>query len=196
MILVLDNYDSYVYNLVAYLKEAGENVVVRTPENFREDEVCGFGISGVLLSPGPGHPEESQVMKKIMDDFAGRTPILGVCLGHQFIATYYGGEVIRGERPMHGKLTKVCIENGADEEEIGIFQGIPKEFTVTRYHSLVATEPLPKMLKVTARDEDGVIMGLSHREIPVFGVQFHPEALQTEYGHELINNFIRICNEN
>ncbi len=189
MYLMIDNYDSFVYNLYAYLRELSQEVqVVRNDKITVEEIEEREDLSGIFISPGPGRPSDGGISGQVVEAFAGRIPILGVCLGHQIIAQVYGAEVRKGTRPMHGKVTEIET-NGT-----GLFSGLPGRFFVTRYHSLVVSdERFPAQLQVDARTADGVIMALSHRTKLVYGVQFHPEAVLTEYGHELLQNFVRIC---
>ncbi len=186
MIFILDAYDSYVYNLVAYIQALGESIEIRQPHRITIEQLERLEPDGIVLSPGPGHPGEYPLTEAILKTFYKKIPILGVCLGHQAIGHFFQCEIIRGKTPMHGKLTKIhhCQQ--------GIFRGLPKEYFVTRYHSLIIDRISPD-LRVTAVAEEGVIMGIEHRNYPVYGVQFHPEALQTEYGSELLNNFIGQC---
>ena len=185
MILVIDNYDSFTYNVVQYLAELGE-----APKVFRNDEIGVKEIealkpSQIVISPGPGTPDEAGITLAAIAQFAGRIPILGICLGHQAIGQAFGGKVVRAARVMHGKTSRIR-HDGA-----GVFRGIADDFTATRYHSLVVERgSLPECLTVSAHSEDGEIMGLRHRRLAVEGVQFHPEALLTEHGHELLQNFI------
>ena len=186
MILVLDNYDSFTYNLVQYLGELGAEVSV-----FRNDEISIERIeqlrpSHVVISPGPCTPNEAGITLELIGRLAGRVPLLGVCLGHQAIGQAFGGRVVRARRVMHGKVSRV----GHDGK--GVFRNVPNQFTATRYHSLVVERSsLPASLEVSAESEDGEIMGLRHRSLPVEGVQFHPEALLTEHGHKMLQNFIQ-----
>jgi len=186
MILVLDNYDSFTYNLVQYLGELGAEVSV-----FRNDEISIEGIerlrpSHIVISPGPCTPNEAGITLELIGRLAGRVPLLGVCLGHQAIGQAFGGKVVRARQVMHGKVSRV----GHDGK--GVFRSIPDRFTATRYHSLVVERAsLPACLEVSAESEDGEIMGLRHRSLPVEGVQFHPEALLTEHGHKMLQNFIQ-----
>jgi anthranilate synthase/aminodeoxychorismate synthase-like glutamine amidotransferase len=187
---LIDNYDSFVYNLSAYLEENGRKVLVRRADQVSPEEINALRPEGIILSPGPKRPRDAVESRQILEIFQGKVPILGVCLGHQLIGWYYGADVCHGARPMHGKLSRIRHDGR------GLFQGLPQEFPVTRYHSLVVSEErLPGELEVTARTEDGVIMGLRHRTLPVYGVQFHPEAVLTEYGHELLENFHKICRD-
>lgn len=188
MFYIVDNYDSFVYNLAAYLQEAGRHVIVRRADQATPEEIHQLRPEGIILSPGPKRPEDAAESRRVLMEFQNRIPILGVCLGHQLIGRFFGASVGKGTRPMHGKVTTIRHRGE------GLFQGLPHTYQVTRYHSLVVKEEgLPPCLRVSARTEDGVIMGLEHRELPVFGVQFHPEAVLTEYGHELLGNFQKIC---
>ncbi len=185
MILVLDNYDSFTYNLVQYLGEHGAEVAVHRNDEVSVDKVESLKPSHVLISPGPCTPNEAGITLALIGRLAGRVPLLGVCLGHQAIGQAFGGKVVRARRVMHGKTSRI----GHDGK--GIFEKIPNRFLATRYHSLVVERAsLPACLDVTADAEDGEIMGLRHRSLPVEGVQFHPEALLTEHGHKLLQNFI------
>lgn len=188
MFYMVDNYDSFVYNLAAYLREAGQEVLVRRADEMSLNEIYDLQPEGIILSPGPKRPCDAVESQRILAEFQNKIPVLGVCLGHQVIGEFYGSTVCRGKRPMHGKIT--CIHH----DGTGLFSKLPATFRVTRYHSLVVSErTLSPTLRVTARSEDGVIMGLEHRTMPVYGVQFHPEAVLTEYGHELLKNFQQIC---
>lgn len=194
MYFMIDNYDSFVYNLARYMEELGETVeVVRndkiTVERLKKAEASGE-LSGIILSPGPKSPKDCGICREIVWQMGERVPILGVCLGHQIIGDVFGANVKKGVRPMHGKVTP--IETTGE----GVFAGLPRTYDVTRYHSLIVDrEHLPECFTVDAWSEDGVIMGMHHKEQPVYGVQFHPEAVLTEYGHELLKNFTEICGE-
>ena len=187
-ILVVDNYDSFVFNLVQYLAQLGADVTVRRNDEVTPEEACEY--DGVLLSPGPGTPEEAGVCMDIVRECAGRVPIFGVCLGHQAIAASYGATVSRAPELLHGKTSLVLHEN------IGVLAGLPSPFTATRYHSL-AVEPatVPDELVVTGRTEGGVIMAIRHRDLPVEGVQFHPESVLTEGGHAMLANWLAECGD-
>ena len=187
-ILVVDNYDSFVFNLVQYLAQLGAQVEVRRNDAVEAGE--GLDFDGVLFSPGPGVPEGAGVCMDMVRTIAGRTPILGVCLGHQAIAAVYGAEVSRAPELLHGKTSQVH-HGGA-----GVLAGLPDPFTATRYHSL-AVDPatVPECLEVTAHTDSGVIMGLRHREYLVEGVQFHPESVLTEGGHLLLANWLEECGD-
>ena len=190
MYLMIDNYDSFVYNLKAYFEEAGHEILVRRNDGITVEEIRELHPEGIILSPGPKTPKEAGISAQVVRSFSVVIPILGVCLGHQTIAYAADASVCKGSRPMHGKVTPV-FHNGK-----GVFQGLPQGFSVTRYHSLVVEEKtLPSDYRVDARSEDGAVMAISNRNMPVYGVQFHPEAVLTEYGHELLENFHFICEE-
>jgi anthranilate synthase component 2 len=186
MVLMIDNYDSFTYNLVQYLGELGEEVVVR-----RNDEIDLAGVEAlapehIVISPGPCTPNEAGISVPLIQAFAGRVPILGVCLGHQAIGQAFGGRIVHARALMHGKTSLI------HHKGVGVFAGLPSPFTATRYHSLVIErESLPDCLEITAWTEDGEIMGVRHRTLPVEGVQFHPESILTEYGHEMLANFLK-----
>jgi anthranilate synthase/aminodeoxychorismate synthase-like glutamine amidotransferase len=188
-VLVVDNYDSFVYNLVQYLGELGAEPVVHRHDQVTLAELRDLAPDAVLVSPGPGRPENAGVSNDVISEFAARgVPVLGVCLGHQCIGQLYGGEVVRAPRVMHGKTSEIH-HDGA-----GVFTGLPNPITATRYHSLIVDrETLPGSLLVTAESEDGLVMGLRHRELPVEGVQFHPESILTESGHALLGNFLAVA---
>lgn len=192
MYLMIDNFDSFVYNLACYMEENGAQVrLVRSDRICREDveKLLDEGLlEGLILSPGPGSPKDCESCKDILLGTEGKVPVLGVCLGHQIIGSVYGGQVCKGEKPMHGKIS--TIENS----QKGLFAGLPAAYEVTRYHSLVVSDQnFPSCLEVDARTQDGTIMALHHRTLPIYGVQFHPEAVLTQYGHELLENFMEIC---
>jgi anthranilate synthase component II len=184
-ILVVDNYDSFVYNLVQYLGELGADPVVHRHDDLTIDEILALDPDGVLVSPGPGRPEDAGLSNEVIRRFAGERPVLGVCLGHQCIGQVYGGEVVRAPAIMHGK-TSLVHHRGT-----GVFAGLPDPFEATRYHSLVVDpDSVPDELEVTAWTDDGVVMGLRHRTHDVEGVQFHPESILTASGHDLLRNFL------
>lgn len=187
MILMVDNYDSFTWNLVHYLGEAGAEVEVVRNDQMTVDEAMALRPQSILLSPGPCDPDRAGICLDMVAAAARTgTPLLGVCLGHQTIGQAFGGHVVRGPKPMHGKVTPIHHHGGA------LFDGLPRTFPVTRYHSLVVERAsLPAALVVTAEDDDGIIMGLSHRELPIHGVQFHPESIASAHGHELIGNFLK-----
>ncbi len=191
MYFMLDNYDSFVYNLSAYFRQLGQEILVKREGEITLSEIEALGPEGIVLSPGPGKPSDAEMSLQILERWKEKIPILGVCLGHQAIGHYFGARVEKGKRPMHGKLTKVA--HGG----VGLFEGLGQNFSATRYHSLVVSEKeFPKELSVDAVSvSDGVIMGLSHRHHPVYGVQFHPEAVLTECGLKLLDNFGKICRE-
>lgn len=189
MILLLDNYDSFTYNLYQYLCELGAEVLVKRNDELSVSEVEALAPEGIVISPGPCTPNEAGISVDLIRELGGKIPILGVCLGHQSIGAAYGGAVIRAPEVMHGKLSAIHHEDG------GVFEGLPKPFQATRYHSLIVRrEDLPECLEVTAWTEDGMIMGLRHREYAVEGVQFHPESIMTEAGKDLLRNFLRTTN--
>ncbi|MDQ2846166.1 MAG: aminodeoxychorismate/anthranilate synthase component II [Actinomycetota bacterium] len=189
-ILVLDNYDSFVYNLVQYLEQLGAECVVRRNDEIAVDEVESVGAQGILLSPGPGVPAAAGVMEELIRSSAGRLPVFGVCLGLQAIAEVYGGVVDRAEELLHGR-TSLVRHDGK-----GVFAGLPPEITATRYHSLAVVDgTVSADLEVTARTVGGVIMGLRHRSLPIEGVQFHPESVLTQGGHQLLANWLGICGD-
>ena len=184
-VLVIDNYDSFVYNLVQYLGELGATPEVHRHDDLSVDEVAASRPDAILISPGPGRPEDAGVSNAVIEQLAGKIPILGVCLGHQCIGQVFGGQVVRAPTIVHGK-TSVIHHHGQ-----GVLAGLPQPFEATRYHSLVVDpQSLPAVLEVTAETEDGVIMALRHRELPVEGVQFHPESVLTPNGKQLLTNFL------
>ena len=188
MILVVDNYDSFTYNLVHYLAELGADAHVIRNDAMGVNEALALGAEGVLLSPGPCAPDQAGICLDMIRQAPPHLPILGVCLGHQAIGQAFGGEVVRAKQLMHGKTSPIRHEGRS------VFAGLPDPFTATRYHSLaVRRESLPECLEVTAWTEDGEIMGLAHRERPIHGVQFHPESIATEHGHELLDNFLKLA---
>ncbi len=185
-VLVVDNYDSFVYNLVQYLGELGAEPIVHRHDALSIDEMRAIEPDAVLVSPGPGRPEDAGVSNEVIQTFGeAGTPVLGVCLGHQCIGQVYGGRVERAPRVMHGKTSEITHDGR------GVFAGLPSPCTATRYHSLVvARDSVPDVLEVTAESEDGLVMGLRHRDLPIEGVQFHPESILTEAGHDLLRNFL------
>ena len=187
MILMIDNYDSFTYNLVQYLKQIGEGVEVKRNDAVTVDEIAVMAPQAIVISPGPGRPESAGVSVETIRRFSGRIPILGVCLGHQSIAHVFGGRVIGAKRLMHGKTSTVTGDGK------GIFTGIKKQFQAMRYHSLaVENESLPDCLAVTAAAEDGEIMGIRHRFHVTEGIQFHPESIMTPLGKQMLRNFIKM----
>ena len=186
MLLMIDNYDSFTYNLVQYLGELGERVTVYRNDQITLNDVDALAPSHVVISPGPCTPNEAGISVDLVREYGASIPILGVCLGHQSIAQAYGGNIVRAPTLMHGKTSMIEHQGG------GIFNELPSPFQATRYHSLVVDEStLPECFVVTARADDGQIMGIAHREDPVVGVQFHPESILTQYGHKLLHNFLQ-----
>ncbi|WP_095011078.1 anthranilate synthase component II [Tsuneonella mangrovi] len=186
MILVIDNYDSFTFNLVHYVMELGAEVRVERNDALTAAEALAIGANGILLSPGPCTPNEAGICLDLVAACAdAEMPLLGVCLGHQSIGQHFGGKVVRGGL-MHGKTSPVSHDSS------GVFAGLPSPFTATRYHSLVV-EDIPPVLKVNASSDDGHVMGFRHESLPIHGVQFHPESIATEHGHALLANFLRLC---
>jgi anthranilate synthase component 2 len=189
MLLLIDNYDSFTYNLFHYLGELGEEVVVCRNDDMSAAQALSMKPSAIVLSPGPCDPDKAGICLELIKAARGRVPMLGVCLGHQAIAQAYGGKIVRAPKPMHGKLSRVH-HNGK-----GVFRGIANDFQATRYHSLtVEPETFPDALEITATT-DGVIMGLMHKTFPLHGVQFHPESIASEHGHALLKNFLALARE-
>jgi anthranilate synthase component II len=185
-VLMIDNYDSFTFNIVQYFGELGAQVTTVRNDAISCEQIQAMAPSHIVVSPGPCSPKEAGVSVDVIRTFAGKIPILGVCLGHQAIGYAFGGDVIRAKRVMHGKTDRVA------SQQVGIFAGLPSSFEVARYHSLVVKrETLPKVLEVTAYSSDGEIMGLRHREHAVEGVQFHPESVASEHGHALFQNFLQ-----
>lgn len=188
MVLVIDNYDSFTYNLVQYLGELGATIVVRRNDEAPIEALRALGHSRVVISPGPGRPEQAGVSLEVIKEFGTRMPVLGVCLGHQAIGLAFGAEVVRAPVPVHGK-TATIEHNGK-----GVFAGISTSFQAGRYHSLVVAEAtMPRELEITARTkEDNLVMGIRHRELPIHGVQFHPESVLTNEGRRILRNFLEM----
>lgn len=185
MLLMLDNYDSFTYNLVQYFGELGEDVKVVRNDQMTVEEIAALDPDLICVSPGPCSPAEAGISVELIKHFAGKKPILGVCLGHQSIGAAFGGKIIRAKQIMHGKTSPIT-HTGTD-----VFKGLPSPFTVTRYHSLaIKRETLPDCLTVTAETDDGEIMGVAHKTLPIYGVQFHPESVLSEHGHALLKNFL------
>ena len=188
MILVIDNYDSFTYNLVHYLNELGADTVVHRNDDLSVQEALGLRPNAVLLSPGPKAPDQAGICLPLLRGAPDDLAILGVCLGHQAIGQAYGGDVIRAKEVMHGKTSKIF------HNDQGVFKGLPNPFIATRYHSLAVDKAtLPDDLEITAWTEDGEIMGVQHKTRPVYGVQFHPESIATEGGHQLLANFLDLA---
>jgi len=186
MLLMLDNYDSFTYNLVQYFGELGEDVRVFRNDAITLQEIAAMAPDRLVISPGPCSPKEAGISVDVIKEFAGKIPLLGVCLGHQSIGYAFGGEIVHAQKPMHGKLSPVHHTN------TGVFAKLPNPFTATRYHSLaIRRETLPDCLEVTAWTDDGEIMGVRHKTLAVQGVQFHPESIMTEHGHALLDNFLK-----
>lgn len=190
MLLLIDNYDSFTYNLFHYLGELGADVRVVRNDEISADEALALKPEGIVLSPGPCTPNEAGICLEVIEKAAGNMPILGVCLGHQAIGQVYGGSIVRAPEPMHGKLSRVHHTGRS------VFRGLNNDFLATRYHSLTIDPPsMPASLEVTATSEDGVIQGVMHKSHPVHGVQFHPESIASENGHALLNNFLTIARD-
>lgn len=188
MFLLIDNYDSFTYNLLHYLGELGADVEVKRNDAITADQAVNGGYEGIVLSPGPCDPDQAGICLDVVAKAPDDLPIFGVCLGHQTIGQHFGGKVVRSPAPMHGKISQVSHQSQ------GVFAGLPNPLTCTRYHSLmVDTDGFPDVLEITATSDDGVIQGLQHKTRPIFGVQFHPESIASEHGHELLKNFIDIA---
>ena len=191
MILVIDNYDSFVYNLVQYLGELGQDIRVARNDKMTISEIEKLAPTHILISPGPCTPTEAGVSLQAINYFKGTIPILGVCLGHQAIGQAFGGQVIRNGKPVHGKISNI------HHDGLGVFAGIKSPFKATRYHSLIIkNENIPPCLEITAQTESGEIMGIRHREFAIEGVQFHPESILTEHGYVMLQNFLKMRGKN
>ena len=189
-LLVIDNYDSFTYNLVHFLGELGADSEVFRNDKITLDEIAAMAPEGIVLSPGPGTPRQAGICLALIDRFKATTPILGVCLGHQAIGEAMGGDVIRAPQLMHGKTSKI------NHTGKGLFRGLNSGFEATRYHSLIVKpETLPKDLEITASTDDGLIMGLQHKSFPLHGLQFHPESIASENGHALLQNFLNLSRD-
>ncbi|HEV2263357.1 MAG TPA: aminodeoxychorismate/anthranilate synthase component II [Stellaceae bacterium] len=187
MFLLIDNYDSFTYNLWHYLGELGAEVVVKRNDTLSVADALALKPQGIVISPGPSDPDRAGICLELVAK-AGRIPLLGVCLGHQAIGQAFGGKVVRAQVPMHGKLSAIR------HHDSGVFAGLPNPFDATRYHSLIVERAsLPASLAITAETEDGIIMGIQHRERPVHGVQFHPESIASQGGHRLLKNFLALA---
>ncbi|HJP41299.1 MAG TPA: aminodeoxychorismate/anthranilate synthase component II [Dehalococcoidia bacterium] len=185
--LLIDNYDSFTYNLFQFMSELGADVIVHRNDEISVAQCATLKPTHVVISPGPGHPRESGISRDIIREFAGKIPVLGVCLGHQCVYEVFGGEVNSAGEIKHGKLSEITHDGK------GVFAGLPERFKVCRYHSLAGTsDTLPDVLEITSRSGSGIIMGIRHREKTVEGVQFHPESVATEWGHELLANFLKL----
>ena len=186
MLLLLDNYDSFTYNLAQYLGELGAPPLVKRNDEISLDEVQTMHPDRIVISPGPGRPEDAGISVELIRRFGPTIPVLGVCLGHQSIGIAFGGQVVRAPQLMHGKTSSV------QHDGRGVFKGVQQPFVAGRYHSLVVAEPLPEALEMVAKTEDGTIMGVRHRAFPVHGVQFHPESVLTGEGRQLLRNFLEL----
>ena len=188
MILMIDNYDSFTYNLVQYFSELGMKVVVYRNDKISIEKARRLKPKKIVISPGPGTPDDAGISNEIIRNLSGQIPILGVCLGHQCIGQVFGGKIVRAKKIMHGKVSRIY------HNRTGLFKGIQSPFLATRYHSLlVENKSFPKSLEITAKTKDNEIMGLRHRKHPTFGVQFHPESILTPAGKYLLKNFVRVC---
>ncbi|MDD2399405.1 MAG: aminodeoxychorismate/anthranilate synthase component II [Sulfurovum sp.] len=189
MVLMIDNYDSFTYNIVQYCRELGADLKVIRNDELSVEEIKALHPEKIILSPGPSTPDEAGVTLDVIKEFADTTPIFGICLGHQSIAQAFGGEVVRAKHMMHGKTSQIKID-----KESPIFKNLPKEFRATRYHSLIVKkENLPENIIPTSHSkDDGEIMSLQIKDKPVYGVQFHPESIMSEYGHEMLDNFLKL----
>jgi anthranilate synthase component 2 len=188
MLLLIDNYDSFTYNLFHYLGELGEEVVVKRNDQINVQDALAMSPQSIVLSPGPCDPDRAGICLALINTAAGRVPILGVCLGHQAIGQAYGGKIVRAPQPMHGKLSAIHHTGKS------VFRGLEDGFPATRYHSLVIDRAtLPPVLEITAETDDGIIMGVMHKTHPVHGVQFHPESIASAHGHALLQNFLRLA---
>ena len=186
MLLLIDNYDSFTYNLAQCFGELGATILVKRNDEISLDDVDGLKPERIVISPGPGRPEEAGISVDVIRRFGSSIPVLGVCLGHQSIGIAFGGAVVRATELMHGKVSSV------EHDGRGVFRGVSHPFVAGRYHSLVVAEPLPDVLEAAARSEDGTIMGVRHRTFPVHGVQFHPESVLTGEGRQLLRNFLEL----
>jgi anthranilate synthase/aminodeoxychorismate synthase-like glutamine amidotransferase len=189
MILVIDNYDSFTFNLVQYLGELGAELIVRRNDAVTLDEIRRLAPSHIVISPGPGRPDDGGISIDVIRTFYQQTPILGVCLGHQCIGAAFGGRVDRAARLMHGKTSEIYHRGGR------LFRDIPNPFVATRYHSLAVFEPLPDCLRVTASTTEGEVMAVEHKSAPLIGVQFHPESILTKHGKDMLHNFLELEGE-
>ena len=186
MVLLIDNYDSFTYNLAQYFGELGAAPLVKRNDEISLAEIEALKPSHIVISPGPGRPEDAGISVALIRRFGAQVPVLGVCLGHQSIGVAFGGQVVRATALMHGKVSSVQHDNR------GVFRGMPQPFVAGRYHSLVIADPLPEALEAAARTDDGTIMGVRHRTFPIHGVQFHPESVLTDEGRQVLRNFLEL----
>ena len=186
MVLLIDNYDSFTYNLAQYFGELGAAPLVKRNDEISLAEIEALKPSHIVISPGPGRPEDAGISVALIRRFGAQVPVLGVCLGHQSIGVAFGGQVVRATALMHGKVSSVQHDNR------GVFRGMPQPFVAGRYHSLVIADPLPEVLEAAARTDDGTIMGVRHRTFPIHGVQFHPESVLTDEGRQVLRNFLEL----
>jgi anthranilate synthase/aminodeoxychorismate synthase-like glutamine amidotransferase len=186
VVLLIDNYDSFTWNLAQYLGELGAPPLVKRNDEITLDEVAALAPERIVISPGPGRPEGAGVSVEVIRRFGADRPVLGVCLGHQAIGYAFGGEIVRAPQLMHGKVSAVTHDGR------GIFKGVPQSFTAGRYHSLIVADPLPPELEPAAHSDDGTLMALRHRTLPIHGVQFHPESVLTREGHQMLRNFLEL----
>ncbi len=187
MLTLIDNYDSFTYNLLHYLQELGAEVDVVRNDVTTASDVLARKPEGIVISPGPASPDDAGICLELLEKNEGKIPVFGVCLGHQSIGQAYGGKVIRAPKVMHGKTSPVIHQGGS------VFKGLPSPFIATRYHSLIVErESLPDCLEITGETEDGIIMGLAHKKLPIHGVQFHPESIASEHGHAMLKNFLEM----
>lgn len=188
MFLLIDNYDSFTYNLVHYFGELGAEMVVKRNDVLSADEALALKPQGIIISPGPCDPDQAGICLELIEKASGSLPIFGVCLGHQSIGQAFGAKVVRAPSPMHGKISAITHTN------TGVFSDIPSPLDVTRYHSLtIEPTSLPSCLEVTAQTDDGVIMGVQHKDLPIHGVQFHPESIASQHGHKILENFLKLA---
>lgn len=186
--ILIDNYDSFTYNIVQYLEELGVEPKIFENDKVTIDELKSLDFDSIIISPGAGNPDTAGISMAVLEEFYKTKKILGICLGHQCIAKFFGANIAKSKNPTHGKTSKIFVC-----ENSNLFKNLPKNFDVTRYHSLeVEKSSMPPDLKITAETQDGIIMALEHNALPIYGVQFHPEAILTQYGHELLRNFIDI----
>jgi anthranilate synthase/aminodeoxychorismate synthase-like glutamine amidotransferase len=186
VLLLIDNYDSFTWNLAQYLGELGADLLVRRNDEITVEDIAALGPTRIVISPGPGRPEDAGISVEVIRRFGPEKPLLGVCLGHQGIGVAFGGSVVRASRLMHGKVSSI------EHDGRGVFRGVSQPFTAGRYHSLVVADPLPDGLEAAARTEDGTIMGVRHRAFPIHGVQFHPESVLTLEGRRMLRNFLEL----